>query len=333
MAAMDAVSLGGTDLKITRMCIGTATFGGQCSEQESHLILDRVFEYGINFIDTADKYPLGSSYESAGISEEIVGRWLKTRSQNSVVATKVHGPTGPDPWNRGLGRRHIEEAVEASLRRLQVEAIDLYQLHRPDSDTPIDETLGVLNELVIAGKVRYIGVSNFMAYQIAQASSKSESLELVKPIAVQLRYNLLFRQPENELLPFCEEENLGVLAYNPLAGGMLTGKHVKDLPPSKSSRFGSTGAAELYRGRYWNDAAFEAVGRLSSIAADLDLSLTTMATAWLSQQPMVTSVILGATKVEQLDLALSSFGVNLDHEVLREIDDLTKIFRAAEPGE
>lgn len=320
-------SLGHTGLKVTRMALGTATFGGQCDEETSFGILDRALDAGITFIDTADKYPLGSSHESAGVTESIVGRWISSRRADVVVATKVHGPTGPNPWERGLGRRHVLEAVDASLSRLQIEAIDLYQLHRPDPDTPLVETLEVLTDLVRAGKVRYVGCSNFLAYQVAQALGKSEALGFVRFASVQPRYNLLFRQPERELFPLCEEEGLGVLTYNLLAGGMLTGKHSRDLPPDSASRFASTGAADLYRERYWHDASFTAVESLAALAADLGLALPTLAAAWVLSRPAVTSVVLGATRAEQLDLPLAALGIELDAATLQAVDEATRVFR------
>lgn len=230
MTTRGHVQLGTTGLPVSRLALGTATFGGQCDEETSFRILDKARDVGITLVDTADKYPLGSSFESAGITEEIVGRWIASRRASVVVATKVHGPTGPNPWDQGLGRRHIREAAVASLRRLQVEAIDLYQLHRPDPATPIDETLEVLTDLVREGKVRYVGCSNFLAYQVAQALGRSAARDLVRLATVQPRYNLLFRQHERELLPLCREEGLGVLTYNLLAGGVLTGKHSRELP-------------------------------------------------------------------------------------------------------
>ncbi len=324
---MEHRNLGATGLPVSRLVLGTATFGGQCDEETSHHILDHAVELGITTIDTADKYPLGSGYEKAGITESIVGRWLHSRRHEVVVATKVHGPTGPMPWDRGLGRRHVTEAVDASLRRLQVEAIDLYQLHRPDPSTPLLETLETLDDLVRAGKVRYVGCSNFLAYQVAQALGRSEARRLVRFASVQPRYNLLFRQHERELLPLCEEEGLGVLSYNLLAGGMLTGKHSADSPPEPGSRFDSTDAAELYRERYWHVEAFDAVTALTALATERGITLPELATAWVAAQPAVTSVVVGATRPEQLDTIAAGLAHALDEDVLDRMDAVTRRFR------
>lgn len=325
--AMEHVQLGNTGLPVSRLAIGTATFGGQCDEAESFRILDLARERGIDFIDTADKYPLGSSFESAGITESIIGRWLSSRRVSMIVATKVHGATGPNPWDQGLGRRHIREAVEGSLKRLQIEALDLYQLHRPDPSTPLDETLEVLTDLVHEGKVRYVGCSNFLAYQVAQALGRSTARDFVRFATVQPRYNLLFRQHERELFPLCREEGLGVLTYNLLAGGILSGKHSRELPPESSSRFATTGAAELYRQRYWHDAAFDAVDQITAIASELSVSLPVLAAAWVLHQPAVTVAILGVTRPEQLEAPMAALELKLETETLERLDLLTRAFR------
>ncbi|MHB1065815.1 MAG: aldo/keto reductase [Candidatus Nanopelagicales bacterium] len=324
---MEHVQLGTTGLPVSRLALGTATFGGQCDEEMSFRILDRAHDLGITFIDTADKYPLGSGYESAGITEEIVGRWIAKRGASVVVATKVHGATGPSPWDQGLGRRHVREAVDASLRRLGIDAIDLYQLHRPDPATPIEETLEVLTGLVREGKVRYVGCSNFPAYQVAQALGRSDARDLVRFSTVQPRYNLLFRQHERELLPLCREEGLGVLTYNLLAGGVLSGKHSRELPPEPTSRFATTGAAYLYRERYWHDAAFDAVDQITAIAHELDVAMPVLAAAWVLHQPVVTSAIVGATRPEHLDAPAAALDLRLDADTLDRLDRVTRAFR------
>jgi len=324
---VEHISLGASDLLVSRLCLGTATFGGQCDEEQSFRILDHARDLGITFIDTADKYPLGSSWEDAGVTEAILGRWITSRRPDVVIATKVHGPTGPRPWDRGLGRRHVTEAVEASLRRLGVEAIDLYQLHRPDPQTPIAETLEVLDELVRAGKVRHIGCSNFLAYQVARAVGISEARRWVRFTSVQPRYNLLFREHERELFPLCEEEGIGVITYNLLAGGMLTGKHDPGRAPDPDSRFATTGAADLYRERYWHDRAFTAVGEIAAIAESLGLGLPVLASAWVLQHPVVSSVLLGATRPDQLDGPVAALDVRLDPAVMERLDAITREFR------
>jgi aryl-alcohol dehydrogenase (NADP+) len=324
---LDQFRLGASDLEVSRFCLGTATFGGQCDEETSFRILDHAMDLGIRFIDTADKYPLGSGYEEAGVTEAIIGRWMKSRKPDVVVATKVHGATGPMPWDQGLGRRHLTEAIDASLRRLGIDAVDLYQLHRPDPQTPIEETLETLTDLVSAGKVRFTGCSNFLAYQLMRALGKSDLYKYARFVSVQPRYNLLFREHERELFPLCELEGIGVITYNLLAGGMLTGKHNVTAPPDSTSRFATTGAADLYRERYWHGRAFEAVGQLSAIAQRLGLALPVLATAWVLHQPLVGSVLLGATRPEQLDGPVSALAVQLDPSTLEEIDAVTREFR------
>ena len=327
MTALDHVRLGDSGLQVTRFCLGTATFGGQCDEATSFRILDRAMELGIRFIDTADKYPLGSGPEEAGVTESIVGRWLQSRKPDVVIATKVHGPTGPMPWQRGLGRRHVTEAIDASLSRLGVEAVDLYQLHRPDPETPLEETLETLTDLVRAGKIHYAGCSNFLAYQLSRALGKSDLHGYTRFVSVQPRYNLLFREHERELFPLCELDGVGVITYNLLAGGMLTGKHTATAAPEAQSRFATTGAADLYRERYWNGRAFEAVERLTEIANRHEVALPVLATAWVLNQKVVGSVLLGATRPEQLDGPVSALELRLDAQTLEEIDAITREFR------
>ncbi len=327
MTDIQYVPFGRTGLEVTRFCLGTATFGGQCDQDASFAILDRAEEIGISFIDTADKYPIGSGAEAAGVTESIIGRWWRGRRDQFILGSKVHGLTGSRPWDAGLSRRHIVGAVEASLRRLQTDYLDLYQLHRPDPLTPIEETLAALTDLVRVGKVRYIGCSNFLAYQVAQALGKSEARGLARLASVQPRYNLLFREHERELLPLCREEDLAVLPYNVLAGGMLTGKHVRDGGSVTGTRFAEKGTAALYRERYWHDSAFDAVERIRALAGQSGLSLPTLATAWVMGRPGVTSVILGATRPEQLDLALAASDVHLEPVLLRQLDAITAQFR------
>lgn len=327
---MEYAAFGTTGLQVPRFCLGTATFGGQCDEAASHAILDRADELGIGFIDTADKYPLGSGPESAGVTESIIGRWWRGRRDRFILASKVHGPTGPRPWDAGLSRRHVVAAVDASLHRLRTDYLDLYQLHRPDPLTPIEETLEALTDLVRAGKVRYVGCSNFLAYQVARALGRSEARGLVAFRSVQPRYNLLFRQHERELLPLCEEEGLAVLAYNALAGGMLTGKYRPGEAAAEGTRFASGGVAAMYRERYWHDEEFAAVARLGEIAAEADLPLPTLAIAWLLSRPPVTSVILGATRPDQLDVAVAAASATPSADLLAELDHLTARFRTGD---
>ena len=208
---MQVTRLGRTGLKVSRICLGTMTFGIQCDEAQSHAILDRAAEGGVSFIDTADGYPLFGNSSTVGLTEEILGRWLEGRRNNFIVATKCFATMGPNPWDRGTSRRHILEAVDNSLRRLRTDWIDLYQLHNYDPEVPLDETLEAMDALVRAGKVRYIGCSNWLAFRLARAIGRSETRGWARFDCVQPRYSLVFRQWERDLFPLCEEEGIGVI--------------------------------------------------------------------------------------------------------------------------
>src|SRR5580658_2243111 len=303
---MNHVHLGRTGLVVSELCLGTMTFGLQCDETMSVAILDRAAEGGITFIDTADVYPLGGGLPTVGRTEEILGGWLRGKRDRFIVATKCFGRTGPAAWEQGNSRKHIMEAVEASLRRLDTDYIDLYQLHGPDPGTPIDETLGALDDLVRSGKVRYVGCSNFLAYQTARALGRSEAKSLVRFDSVQPRYNLLFRQIERELLPLCAEEGLGVIPYNPIAGGLLSGKHNPSSPPTEGTRFTLGSAAGNYQNRYWHDQEFATVEELRKIAEREGIPLVTLSVAWVLANPAVTAPIIGASRPGQLDQSLAA---------------------------
>jgi aryl-alcohol dehydrogenase (NADP+) len=323
---MEHVRLGRTGLKVSRLCLGTMTFGFQCDEPTSVAILDRSAEGGITFLDTADAYPLGGGLNTVGATEEIVGRWLNGRRDQFIVATKCFARVGPNPWDEGTSRKHILDAVEGSLRRLQTDYIDLYQLHGPDPNTPIDETLSALDVLVHSGKVRYIGCSNFLSYQLARALGRSEVLGLARFDSAQPRYNLLFRTIERELLPLCLEEGVGVIPYNPIAGGMLSGKHRGGEPP-EGSRFTLGTAAGIYQGRYWHDHVFETVTALEPLAAEAGMSLVQMAVAWVLAHPAITSPIIGASRPDQLDESLKAAEKPIDPALKDRLDELTHPYR------
>jgi aryl-alcohol dehydrogenase-like predicted oxidoreductase len=323
---MDSARLGRTGLQVSKLCLGTMTFGLQCDEETSRRILDTAAEGGVNFIDTADVYPLGGTSETVGRTEEIVGRWLTGRRDDYVLATKCVGPTGPRPWDRGASRRHIIAAVDASLRRLGTDYLDLYQLHFYDSNTPIDETLGALDDVVRAGKVRYIGCSNFLAYQLARSVGRSEVLGLARMDSVQPRYNLLFRQIERELLPLCAEEGIGVIPYNPIAGGLLTGKHRREAV-EEGGRFTLGTAGQLYQDRYWHDREFDTVDALGPLASKAGVSVTTLAVQWVLAHPVVTSAIVGASRAEQLADSLAAAETPLDADLKADLDELTAVYR------
>jgi aryl-alcohol dehydrogenase (NADP+) len=303
------------------------TFGLQCDEATSHSILDRAAEGGITFIDTADVYPLGGDLSTVGETERIVGSWLRGKRDQFVVATKCFGRTGPAPWDQGNSRKHILDAVEGSLRRLGIDYIDLYQLHGPDPQTPIDETLGALDDLVRAGKVRYVGCSNFPAYKVARALGRSEACSFARFASVQPRYNLLFRQIERELLPLCAEEGVGVVPYNPIAGGLLSGKHDPSSPPTDGTRFTLGNAATTYQSRYWHDREFATVEELGKVAHREGVSLVTLSVGWVLAHPAVTAPIVGASRPSQLDASLAAADFALPEELMRELNEMTRAYR------
>ena len=325
---MQHVRLGNTGLKVSRLCLGTMTFGFQCDEPTSFAILDRAASAGITFMDSSDVYPLGGGLERSGRTEEIIGRWIRGKRRDFVIATKCFGQTGSQPFHSGNNRRHIFDAVDASLRRLGTDYIDLYQLHGFDPQVTADETLGALDDLVHAGKVRYIGCSNYLAYQVARALGRSDAKGWARFVSVQPRYNLLHREIERELLPLCAEEGIGVIPFNPIAGGMLTGKYDRTKPAVEGTRFAYTGrVGELYRSRYWQDQVFDGVDALQEIASRVGIALTTLAVAWVLANPTITSAIIGASKPEQLDATIAALDVKLDAALLAELDKATIQFR------
>jgi 1-deoxyxylulose-5-phosphate synthase len=324
---MEHVRLGRSGLQVSRLCLGTMTFGLQTDETTAHAILDRAADGGIDFLDTSDAYPLGGDLSTRGVTEEIIGRWLQGKRDRFIVATKCFVPTGPAPFDAGNSRKHIMSAVDASLRRLQTDYIDLYQLHGYDTNTPIDETLSALDDLVHSGKVRYIGCSNFLTYQLVRAYGRSETLGLARFDSVQPRYNLLFRQIEREMLPFCEEEGVGVIPYNPIAGGLLSGKHNRTAPPPDGSRFTLGFAGPMYTDRYWHEREFDTVDKLRKLADQAGTSLVTLSVAWVLANKAVTAPIIGASRPEQLDASLAAVGFSLDTELKRQLDELTHDYR------
>jgi aryl-alcohol dehydrogenase (NADP+) len=324
---MEHTRLGRTGLQVSRLCLGTMTFGLQCDEPASVAILDRAAEGGIDFLDTSDAYPLGGDLSTRGITEEILGRWLRGKRDRFIVATKCFAPTGPAPFDGGNSRKHVLAAVDASLRRLQTDYIDLYQLHGYDPATPIDETLGALDDLVHQGKVRYTGCSNFLTYQLVRAIGRSETLRLARFDSVQPRYNLLFRQIEREMLPFCAEEGVGVIPYNPIAGGLLSGKHSRTAPPPEGTRFTLGSAAEAYQDRYWHDREFDTVEVLRQLAEKAGVSLVTLAVAWVLANEAVTAPIIGASRPDQLGASLAAAELRLDDDLKRQLDEATREYR------
>ena len=313
---MKTKRLGRTGLQVSEICLGTMTFGNQADQKTSFEIMDTAWEGGVYFFDTADVYPLGSTPEMRGRTEEIVGNWLKERGRRDqvVLATKCRGAMGDGPNESGLSRKYIFKAIDASLKRLQTDYIDLYQVHSPDTETPIEETMEALHDLVKAGKVRYLGCSNYQAYQLAKALWVSDKMGWSRFECDQPRYNILFREIENEILPLCRQEGLGVIAYNPLAGGFLTGRYKPGQNVEEGTRFSLHQAGKMYQNRYWKEAQFEVVGQLKEFFDGRGRSLAQVALAWVLAQPGITSAILGASRPEQLKETLAATEVQLSPE-------------------
>jgi aryl-alcohol dehydrogenase (NADP+) len=307
------------------------TFGYQCDEETSIAIMDAAADADVSFIDTADIYPLGAGWDMAGRTEEIVGRWLRGKRDQYIVATKCWAKTGPRPWQQGNSRANIMRSIDESLRRLQTDYVDLYQLHMFDPGTPIDESLQALDDLVTMGKVRYVGCSNFQAYQVARAIGRSEVLDAARFDSVQPRYNLLFRNHESELLKLCAEEQIAVIPYNPLAGGMLTGKHQRGAP-TDGGRFTLGNAADRYQGRYWRDQMFDGVEAIRPLADEAGVSMATLAMQWVLANPVITSPIIGASRPEQLRDAFIAAEQPIDPALKQRLDDLTADFRHSPGG-
>lgn len=327
MSDRKLIRLGNTGLQVSRLCLGTMTLGSSADEAESRSILDAATDAGVNFIDTANRYPSDAPDERKGLTEEIIGRWLKGRRERFILTTKAGGPMGPMPWDAGTSRKHLLSAIDASLIRLGTDYVDLFQLHRDDPSTPMDEALETIDTIVRSGRARYVGVSNWGAWRIARALGRCEALGLVKLVTVQPRYNLLFRQFERDLFPMCEAENLATLCYNPLAGGLLTGKYRHGAPADAATRFGAGGIAAAYRQRYWHDKEFEAVGRILQVAQSVGMSPERLAVAWLLAQRGVTCAILGASRASQLPEVLLAGETKLETQVLSQLETITHEFR------
>ena len=314
---MELRRIGRTGLDVPPLCLGTMTFGLQVDEPGSRAILDKAYENELVFLDTSDAYPLGGTPDTMGSTEEIIGRWMKERGNREelVLATKCFAPTrrGPNAW--GLSRKHVMEAIDGSLRRLGTDHVDLYLAHLTDPMTPIEETLRAFEDLVTSGKVRYVGCSNYAAWRLGEALRAADRLGIAGYMAVQSRYNLLFREIETELLPLCRDQGVGVMVYNPLAGGFLSGKYRAGQDPEAGTRFTLGTAAGMYQERYWHDAQFEAVDRLKAIVLSKGLDLVSVAVAWVLSQPGVSTTIIGASHPDQLDANLAALDVRFDEEL------------------
>ncbi|MBD1551924.1 aldo/keto reductase [Pseudomonas typographi] len=323
---MQYTRLGNTGLTVSRLGIGTMTFGLQSDEATARDILDRVVDAGVTFIDTADVYPIGGSLETVGRTEEIIGRWLPGRRDNIILATKAVAKVGPHPWNQGASRKHLLKALDDSLRRLNTDYVDLYQLHSDDAETPLDETLEALDSLVRTGKVRYIGVSNFLAYRLALALGRSDVRQLSRFISVQPRYSLLFREIERELLPLAAEQDIGVIVYNPLAGGLLSGKHRLG-DPTPGTRFTLGSIAGRYQARYWHEREFNTLEALKGLANEHAIDLVTLSIAWVLANPQVSTALIGASRPEQLQQTLAAADLALDPQLKARLDEVTHDYR------
>ncbi|MEJ7798955.1 MAG: aldo/keto reductase [Ilumatobacter sp.] len=326
---MELVRFGRTGLRVSPLCLGTMTFGYQCDDDTSFGIMDAAYDAGITFFDTADVYPLGGPVETVGRTEELIGQWMQrgNRSRDDIVlATKCFGRSGSQRWDQGNNRKNIMRAIDASLRRLDTDYVDLYQIHFYDPNVHIDETLRAMDDLVRSGKVRYIGCSNTIAYQLARAVGRSELHGISRFESVQPRYNMLFRENERELLPLCAEENIAVIPYNPLAGGLLTGKH-RSGTPTEGTRFTLGKSQELYRQRYWHDRMFESVEEIRFVAEEAGTPMTTLALQWVLANPTITAPIVGASRPEQLAASVAAVESPIGDDVKQRLDELTAEYR------
>ena len=309
---MEYKILPGTSLKLSQLCLGTMMFGGQTREADSLQIMDYAYDQGINFFDTANTYVQGES-------ERIVGKGLKGRRHDILLATKVRGQMGSGRNDVGLNRRNILAALEASLQRLDTDYLDLYYLHAPDYDTSLEETVETMSGLIRSGKIRYWGVSNFAAWQVADMLAICDKRSYIPPCLTQNVYNALTRGIEAEFLPFLKAHPLGLIIYNPIAGGLLSGKHAFG-QPSANTRFANN--QEYYK-RYWSQENFAAVEKLQAIAEVQKLSLLQLAMKWCAAQPQVTSIITGVSRLEQLKQNIASIeGEPLSAEVLAQCDEV-----------
>jgi aryl-alcohol dehydrogenase-like predicted oxidoreductase len=317
---MEYRRLGSTGLEVSELALGTMQFGWTAGEQAACAIMDRFVETGGNLIDTADIYSSWADGNPGGVSEEIIGRWMKARRnrQDIVLATKVRGRMWEGPNGEGLSRAHILRAVEESLRRLQTDYIDLYQTHWFDAATPIEETMRVLDDLVRAGKVRYVGCSNYPAWRLVEALWAADKHGLASYVSLQPHYNLARREEfERELAEVVAEYGIGVIPYSPLAGGFLTGKYRKGKALPDSAR------AERIRERHFGEKGFSLLEGMEAIGAAHGQGIPQVALAWLLTNPLVTAPILGANTVEQLQASLAAVGFRLTAEEKKTLDDLS----------
>ncbi len=321
---MEYRNLGTAGLKVSELCLGTMQFGWTADEATSLEVLTAAFEAGVNFLDTADIYSRWAEGNPGGVAEEIIGKWLRSgvaRREEIVIATKVRGRMGEGPNEEGLSRKHILDAVEASLRRLGTDYVDLYQLHWPDESTPIEEALSALDDLVRAGKVRYIGCSNFPAWRLVEALWVSDRLGCARLVNLQPHYNLLHRAAfERELEAVCLRFGLGVLPYSPLAGGFLTGKYRRGEAPPEGSRAATSQRLQRYMAQ---DRAWEVLETLRRLGGARGKSPSQMALGWLLTRASVTSPIIGPRNLQQLEDNLGAVGLRLTDEELEALETVS----------
>ena len=325
--------IGKTSLSVSEICLGTMTFGSSCEEAEAFRIMDRAFEAGINFLDAAEIYPVPPEKEWVHRTEEILGKWLRTKPRDAViVATKFCGPG--HGWfvppvregMTGVDRHHIRRAIEGSLRRLQTDYIDLYQTHWPDHDFPYEQTLRALDELIQAGKVRYIGSSNEMPWGVMKSLAVAETLGTARYESIQNNFSLINRRFEDSLAEICRRESLSLLPYSPIGGGVLTGKyqHNQFPPGARFTTYRDSGPRQqqMVR-RFVNDKSLATTEELLEVATDLQITPATLATAWSKQHDFVASTIIGVNTVAQLEEILPAAGLILSDETLQRINQIT----------
>jgi len=310
---MEYCKLGKSGMKVSKLGLGANNFGWHADEQTSIAVVNHALDMGINFIDTADMYDRGRS-------EEFVGKAIKGKRSDVIIATKFYNKMGEGPNDQGGSRYYIMKAVEASLRRLQTDYIDLYQMHRPDTETPIEETLRALDDLVQVGKVRYIGCSNFAAWQLCEALWTSKVNYLHSFITCQVRYNLFERHIETELVPCCREYGIGVIPWGPLAGGFLTGKYQQGEKAPADARLAKPHPlySQIFTDDNWNKLA-----KLKAFAAERGHTVGELAIAWLLAKPWISSVIAGARKIEQLSANMAAIQWKLTEGEISEVDSIS----------
>ncbi len=308
---MQYVNLGNSGLKVSRICLGMMTFGDPnwrdwtLGEEDSRPIIKRALDLGINFFDTADIY-------SVGVSEELTGRvlWDYAKRDKIVLATKIYNPMSDDVNDRGLSRKHVMAGIDNSLRRLDTDYVDLYQIHRWDSTTPIEETMEALHDVVKAGKARYIGASSMYAWQFAKAQSTAQLHGWTRFVSMQNHYNLIYREEEREMIPQCIDQGVGLIPWSPLARGLLTGSRTRD----KSGATARAKSDQMAHDMYYNDGDFEIIDRVAKLAEQHGVTMAQMALAWMLQKPGITAPIIGASKMPHLEQAVGALDVQLSDE-------------------